>query len=109
MIDLYCERLGPGLWAEPINAFTNLAFLVAAFVSWRLADQHKLLSGDTWVLIGLMTAIGIGSGLFHTFANSWSQVLDILDGQGPDEEPAPGFRAKEASLFQQSGRLTLTL
>lgn len=78
MIDLYCERLGPGLWAEPLNAFTNLAFLVAAFVSWRLADQHKSLSGDTWVLIGLMMAIGIGSGLFHTFANSWSHFLDIL-------------------------------
>jgi hypothetical protein len=25
-IDAYCERLGPGLWAEPLNALTNLAF-----------------------------------------------------------------------------------
>jgi len=77
-IDLYCERLGPGIWAEPINAFTNLAFLVAAFAAWRLANQYHLLSVVTRLLIGLMVAIGIGSGLFHTFATSWARVLDVL-------------------------------
>ena len=34
-IDAYCERLGPGLWAEPLNAVTNLAFLVAALFCAR--------------------------------------------------------------------------
>ena len=34
-IDGYCERLGPGFWAEPLNALTNLAFLIAALVMWR--------------------------------------------------------------------------
>ena len=29
-IDIYCERVGPGLWAEPVNALTNLSFLAAA-------------------------------------------------------------------------------
>ena len=77
-IDLYCERLGPGIWAEPINAFTNLAFLVAAVAAWRLANQYRLLSVETRLLIGLMVAIGIGSGLFHTFATSWARVLDVL-------------------------------
>ena len=28
-IDIYCERLGPGFWAEPVNALSNGAFLVA--------------------------------------------------------------------------------
>ena len=81
MIGLYCERLGPGIWAEPINALTNLAFLVAAFAAfavWRLADQCRSLSVVTGLLIGLMVAIGIGSGLFHTFATSWARVLDVL-------------------------------
>ena len=26
-VDQYCERMGPDLWAEPINAATNLAFI----------------------------------------------------------------------------------
>ena len=33
-VDDYCERLGPGLWAEPLNLVTNLAFLIAAIL-WR--------------------------------------------------------------------------
>ena len=31
-IDGYCERLDPSFWAEPLNAWTNLAFLLAAAV-----------------------------------------------------------------------------
>jgi hypothetical protein len=71
MIDLYCERLGPGVWAEPINALTNLGFLVAAFAAWRLADQYRSLSVMIGLLIGLMLAIGIGSGLLFQIAYLW--------------------------------------
>lgn len=78
MIDLYCERTGPGLLAEPVNAVTNLAFLLAALASWRLASRRGVLSPDIWLLTGLMAAIGIGSGLFHTFATGWSRALDVL-------------------------------
>ncbi|MDH3888460.1 MAG: ceramidase [Gammaproteobacteria bacterium] len=78
MIDLYCERLGPGILAEPVNALTNLAFLVAAFAAWRLANQYRSMSVETGLLIGLMVAIGVGSGLFHTFATNWARVLDVL-------------------------------
>ena len=31
-IDGYCERLDTGFWAEPVNAASNLAFVVAAIV-----------------------------------------------------------------------------
>ena len=40
MIDLYCERQAPGLGAEPINALTNLAFLVSAWATWRLMRRR---------------------------------------------------------------------
>ena len=33
MIYLYCERLGSGLWAEPINALSNISFLLAAIAA----------------------------------------------------------------------------
>lgn len=78
MIDIYCERTGPGLLAEPVNAITNLAFLLAAVGTWRLASRQGVLYADIQLLTGLMAAIGIGSVLFHTFATAWSQVLDIL-------------------------------
>ena len=77
-VDLYCERLVPGLLAEPVNAVTNVAFLVAAWVLWRQARRQGSCPGELSVLIGLMVAIGVGSGLFHTFAETWAMVLDVV-------------------------------
>jgi len=76
MIDLYCERLGSGIWAEPVNAATNLAFLLAAWLAWRTAKRARVLSVDLRVLIGLIACIAVGSGLFHTLATTWARVLD---------------------------------
>lgn len=78
MIDLYCERLGPGVWAEPVNAVTNLAFLLTAWMAWRVARARRTLSVETWLLIGLTAFIAVGSGLFHTLATAWAHVLDVV-------------------------------
>lgn len=77
-IDAYCERLGAGFWAEPLNAVSNLAFLVAAaagFALWRRAGGRDR---PVCLLAGLVAVIGIGSFLFHTFANRWSSLADVL-------------------------------
>lgn len=73
-VDGYCERLGPGLWAEPLNAATNAAFLLAAAVMWRRC------AGLAWgrALCAVLAAIGVGSGLFHTFANPLTGLMDVL-------------------------------
>lgn len=73
-IDAYCERLGPGLAAEPANAVTNLAFLVAAALMWR---RCRGMAGGRW-LAAILFAIGIGSGLFHSFATAWAAAADVL-------------------------------
>lgn len=76
-VDLYCERTEPGFWAEPINALSN-----AAFVLVGLLALHRARAGgaDTWTraLCLWVVAIGIGSFLFHTFANRWSALADVL-------------------------------
>lgn len=74
MLDLYCERLGPGLLAEPRNAFTNLAFLLAAAYAWREAGTRR----DARLLAALIGLIGLGSGLFHTLATAAAQWCDVL-------------------------------
>lgn len=70
-VDGYCERLGPGLWAEPVNAATNLAFLAAALLLWPRTR------GLERALAAILFAIGIGSGLFHTFATRWAGLADV--------------------------------
>lgn len=71
-IDGYCERTDPGYWAEPLNAATNLAFLVAAVVMWRRTAGLPL----GRVLSGILFAIGVGSWMFHTHATAWASAAD---------------------------------
>lgn len=72
MLDLYCERLGPGLWAEPLNVWSNIGFLLAAAaLLLNVMSFHGRVLG---VLIGL---IGIGSTTFHLLATPWAMWLDV--------------------------------
>lgn len=38
-IDLYCERTTSAFWAEPVNALTNLAFVIAGL--WGVAAVRR--------------------------------------------------------------------
>ncbi|SMX49526.1 ceramidase domain-containing protein [Maliponia aquimaris] len=71
-VDGYCERMVPEFWAEPVNAVTNLAFVLAAAFMWRRTF------GLGRVLCGILGLIGVGSFLFHTFAQAWAGVVDVL-------------------------------
>ena len=77
----YCERgADPGFWAEPVNALTNVAFIVAGIavfvlISRQPADDRRPV--DLW-LAALLCTIGIGSFLFHTFATPWAGLADVL-------------------------------
>jgi hypothetical protein len=75
----YCERLDGSFWAEPANALTNLAFLVAAVLA---AVQVRRGLGraplDLAVLSGLLAVISVGSFLFHTLATGWAGLADTV-------------------------------
>lgn len=73
-VDNYCERLEPGLWAEPWNAVTNLAFILGALWLW---PQVKGDRGAQALTISLFS-IGLASGLFHTHAQSWTRAADSI-------------------------------
>ncbi len=75
----YCERAGdPAFWAEPFNAVSNLAFLAAAFAgAVLLARSPEAASRRAeWGLVVLVSVIGVGSFLFHTYATRWASVAD---------------------------------
>jgi dipeptide/tripeptide permease len=76
-VDLYCERTGPGLWAEPINAISNAAFVIVGLA--MLAKARSSGSG-AWVQVLCVwaAAIGAGSFLFHILANRWSELADVI-------------------------------
>lgn len=75
-IDAYCERLTEAFWAEPLNALTNIAFILAAIFALRLAAREGRVDGPVIALSANAFAVGIGSFLFHTFATRWAALAD---------------------------------
>jgi hypothetical protein len=79
----YCERGSDGsFWAEPVNAATNAAFVLAAILA---AARLRTTPGGSaaarmalWLLVAVVAVIGIGSFLFHTFATRWALLADVL-------------------------------
>lgn len=77
--DNYCERVAPGMLGEPANALSNLAFLLAsALLIWLLARQRRRAPADVWLLPVLLGVVGLCSLAFHTFATTFTGLLDTL-------------------------------
>jgi hypothetical protein len=77
-IDLYCERTGTSFWAEPANALSNAAFLIAAaaaFLAWRRAGGRD---GPALALAVVVAAVGLGSFTFHTVATRGALFADVI-------------------------------
>jgi hypothetical protein len=80
----YCERgLDPAFWAEPLNALSNAAFLIAAWWAWRTWRQSLQAGQAELGLVALLAVIGAGSFLFHTFATRWAALADVIPPISP--------------------------
>ena len=84
-VDVYCERTSAAFWAEPLNALSNIAFILAGFFILRqylkqCADRGEHWRKEFWIsfLSGFIFIVGIGSFLFHTFATRWALILDVV-------------------------------
>lgn len=77
----YCERGHSTLfWAEPLNAISNTAFLVAGGASFALlaARARRTREACAIALTVLLFAIAIGSFMFHTVATRAAELGDQL-------------------------------
>ncbi len=82
-LDNYCERAGEtGLLAEPLNAVTNLFFIFYALriahLLYRMPNRTFRHCWDIWLLTIILAIIGVGSGLWHTYATRWSVLMDVI-------------------------------
>ena len=82
-LDAYCERAGEaGLFAEPLNAVTNLFFILAAML---VARSIATLPREGWrarldlaLLVLSLFGIGLGSGLWHIHPNADTVLMDVI-------------------------------
>lgn len=85
-LDFYCERTDARFWSEPLNAWSNLGFILVglwAVWKWRqLRHQNPAQTRTRPLVLGwLLVLVGIGSFMFHTFADSltyWGDLIPIF-------------------------------
>jgi hypothetical protein len=79
-VDNYCERTDGSFWSEPLNAVSNVSFLIAAIVAFifirRTARQVGKPAGELYALPVMIFLIFLGSSAFHTTATRWGLVWD---------------------------------
>ncbi|MET0133538.1 MAG: hypothetical protein ABW215_08080 [Kibdelosporangium sp.] len=79
-VDNYCERTDGSFWSEPLNAVSNLSFLIAAVAAFlhvrRTARETGQPAGQLYALPAMIFLIFFGSTAFHTTATRWGLALD---------------------------------
>lgn len=71
-VDHYCERVAPGLWGEPLNTLTGLAFLAAGL--WFLRGPA---AADRRLAAAALALVGLASALQHAVAQVWTVPLNL--------------------------------
>jgi hypothetical protein len=74
----YCERQGHGFWSEPVNALTNIAFLLAAAAAFALWRRRRETDYPALALIVVTALVGVGSFIFHTVATRGAMLFDVV-------------------------------
>lgn len=90
----YCERgQDASFWAEPLNAVSNAGFVLAGIGALYLIARrpradgppgmspHAITAAGLWPEVALsswLIVIGIGSFIFHTFANPTASIADVV-------------------------------
>lgn len=77
-VDIHCERLSPDAGAEPVNMYSTIIYLVAAYLAYRSGKAKNTLDRSTKLLLWTMVLITICGFIFHRYANVWSMYLDSI-------------------------------
>lgn len=78
---LYCETYRDlAFIAEPINAITNIASLIAALLILIYLRRRNIKAWDLYTLVALLAFTGIGSFFWHAFRDPVALAFDALPG-----------------------------
>jgi hypothetical protein len=80
---IYCETMtwaGTSFPAEPVNTVSNGAIVLFGLAAAYMVAKRAPKSVDLYVLSGLLTATGVGSGLWHGLREPWALAFDVTPG-----------------------------
>ena len=82
--DCYCEAIGPGIAAQPANAWSNAGFVLVGLLI--LADAGRRFGAGrmardvrtAWLYGSVAVFLGVGSFAFHGSMRAWGGYIDVL-------------------------------
>lgn len=77
-VPINCEQNALGFIAEPLNAFSNLAFILAAIRIFKLLAINKIQKLEYKLVLILVFLTGIGSFLWHATKTPFGLILDAV-------------------------------
>src|SRR5215467_9260882 len=80
---IYCETMywnGMTFPAEPANTVSNGVIVLFGLASAYLVAKRAPKAVDLYVLSALLTATGVGSGLWHGLREPWALRFDVTPG-----------------------------
>ena len=76
-LPIYCES-SSGFFQEPLNAITNLAFLIAAFFIYKKIRKNKIKKPEYYFALFFVISLGLSSFFWHSYGNNLSFGLDFF-------------------------------
>ena len=77
-----CERGSLGMFAEPLNVLSSLAFMIVSVSIYRFYKRHEDLERkwiwDIHALTFLTFIIGFNSVIFHSFPSPTTELMDTI-------------------------------
>jgi hypothetical protein len=73
-----CEEIREGLFSQPVNALSSLAYVAVAVVVVVLSARLPLRRGPSYVFAVCLVAVGLGSVAFHGPQPSGSRLMHDL-------------------------------
>ena len=74
-----CEVIGDGWLAQPVSAWSSLAFVISALITAVNLRRHPVrMTTSSWVAVGSLAAIGLGSFDYHGWQSAVAQWLHDL-------------------------------
>lgn len=78
-LPILCERgSSMDFFAEPLNAISNIAFILAGFGIYNLLRKNRIQRVEYKAVLVLILLVGSGSFLWHATGNSYALVLNMI-------------------------------